>query len=174
MKFNKLIKTALVCVLSILVISGTAFAYTKVSHSKNITKILTDSQKIEISTDMNKEFENVKQDIKKTHQINTKDYVEIDLNDLSSFTQGTLTGFNDKEFTQTASTVIFKAMNDSPVGSLKPIVLVKNDKKEILVAYKDNDGNNILEKSQKLENGWKTEKSSKNGSLVPSVFSSEN
>lgn len=173
MKRYKLTKTAILCVLSIMIISSVAFAYTKISRSKEITKILTESNKIQILADMNKELEIVKEDIKKTHELSGQDYLEIDLNNIASFTQGKVTGFSDIEFTQTASTIIFKAIENSPIGSLKPIILVKKDKTEILVAYKDKDGNNVLEKSKKFEDGWKSEKSSKIGSKVPTLFSAE-
>jgi len=73
----------------------------------------------------------------------------------------------DKSFCQQASNILFDNAQQISFGSLMPFILVNNDMKEVLFAYKDGDGKNTVKKYELQGDSWKkVNESTKNGIKV--------
>lgn len=89
------------------------------------------------------------QDIKDTLKIDTQKYKLFDLD--------TLYGEDFKLIKdENVKTHIKDAINNAPIGSLKPFVLANEDGNEFIVAYKEEDGTNTMKKIFKQDGLWKT------------------
>ena len=97
-------------------------------------------------------------DIKSEYEIDEQQYTIFNMDNLSTLLTGEVEKFSDKDYLDKIRPMIEQYVFNAPKYSTSPVILVKNDKSEIIVAYKDNDGNNILKKANKVNDEWvKTE-----------------
>lgn len=108
-------------------------------------------------------------DIKKTFGITDRDkYFQLDISNFNSFQQGK--GVIDAEQAKSIyKEIIAPYLNELPVGSIRPLILINNDGKEVIFAYKEKDGSNIVKISTKTEGKWIKTVDKKQGEPVTSI-----
>lgn len=103
-------------------------------------------------------------DIKKTEMIDDKTWVQYNIMDTDAFYQGKDPAFPDYKFCQAVASKIEPSIASQPFNTLKPTFFVKKDQSEIIFAYKDQQGNNYIERTRMTKDGWsETEKTVKQG-----------
>lgn len=140
----------------------------KISEMKNDkqTKALTQEQKAHIDK-LKIIRDDVWQDIKNSSNISEDLYLTLEFQQLKSFFSGEFEEFTDKDFLKEAEPIVYKFYfyEDVQVGNTKPFILIKKDMKEILVPYKDKDGNNVIQRAVQENGVWKQTVESKAGKL---------
>lgn len=147
MKMKKNLVLGIILIISIC-LSGVIYASTVVKETEvKRTNAETLENKKKVDTRLNA----VWQDIKKTHNINEDDYIELDVDKLNQFINGQLEGFTDKELVAEMNKILKENYFKVPVGSTKPKILLNKNAKEIVLAYKESDGTNTLSSFKKAE-----------------------
>lgn len=129
------------------------------SESNNISK-----SSIEQKTDilLRDAHEDIKKNIPDIEQ-----YVEVKPGNLSHIKDGLTGGFTDKEKSYELTMRYFELYKSPPVGSTVPIVLVKKDYSEMIVAYKLQGGDNVIKSSLKKDGRWiDTERTAKGKEIL--------
>lgn len=76
-------------------------------------------------------------DIKDTNKIDESQYTNIDeVGGLQSLSAGEVPNFNNAEYNSFACNTIYQESKNFEIGSVTPLVLLKNDKTEILICTK--------------------------------------
>ncbi len=106
-------------------------------------------------------------DIVDTHKINDEDYLVLEFSQLNDFLSGKIEGFEDKDFLKEAEPIIneFYFYEDVQKGNKRPSIMVKKDATEILVVYKDYQGNNVVQKAENISGVWEKSKKTKQGKI---------
>ena len=117
--------------------------------------------------ELQKERDDILKDIIDAHKITVEDYTILEFNRLNDFFSGKIEGFEDKDFLEKAKPLIneFYFYKDVQKGNKRPFIMVKKDTSEILVIYKDYQGNNVVQKAKKANDTWEKSKlvSAENG-----------
>lgn len=144
------------------VISGV----TNASSQTKKQQILTEQQKqhrMKVKTNVNRAL----MDIIQTFEIDQSQYVQIDaITGLSEFSIGQ--GFiKDKNTVQRIlKEVISPNLNELPIGSVLPLILISKDGNEVIFGYKQADGNNVITVNKYQDNIWvKANQKSQKGEL---------
>ena len=107
--------------------------------------------------------EEIWQDIVDTYDIDTDNYLVLELEKFNAFFNGEIEGFSDKEFLKQVQPIINSYYFSLSEGSIRPFVLIKNDLSEVAVAYKDKDANLHLDTAKKQGDGWEESSDVKEG-----------
>ena len=145
-----------VIVLSIVILSGTGIAFansllTREENQKRFIESLGD-----VNTELKSDF-GVKED----------GYIELDLAGLDRMLNFKNEYITDKEFIREITPLFDKLMSKQNQLSTKPLFLVSNDKSEIVMVQKEQDGTNVI-RSYELNNGkWNYYESILEGNPMP-------
>ncbi len=117
--------------------------------------------------ELKKERDDILKDIVATHKITIEDYTVLEFDQLNDFFSGKIEGFEDKDFLEKAKPIIneFYFYKDVQKGNKRPFIIVKQDSSEILVIYKDYQGNNVVQKAEKANDTWEKSKETKQGKV---------
>lgn len=126
------------------------YASTAVNESTDSNSTVS-SEKAENKIKVETRLNTVWQDIKKTHNINEDDYIELDIGKLNRFLSGKLEGYTDKDLIDEMNKILAENLFNAPVGSTKPKILLNKAGNEIVFAYKESDGKNTLNVFRKTE-----------------------
>ena len=146
MKMKKNLVLGIILIISIC-LSGVIYASTVKETEVKRTSAETLENKKKVDARLN----TVWQDIKKTHNINEDDYIELDIDKLNQLINGQLEGFTDTELVAEMNKVLKENYFKVSVGSTKPKILLNKNAKEIVLAYKESDGTNTLSIFKKAE-----------------------
>jgi hypothetical protein len=113
--------------------------------------------------------EDVWQDIVKTCDIDTDEYLVLESDRFNAFFNGEIEGFDDKEFLEQVQPIINSWYFNLSSGSTRPFVLIKNDLSEVATAFKDKDGDNHLYTATKQGDNWEESSVVKEGKAKLSV-----
>ena len=156
MELKKKITVGLiVSIIIIFAIFGSAFGAGDLSKRPESNQELTEQQR----NHMEKVDEKLNRgwaDIKNSFKINDLDqasYFQVDISNLVEFANGE-GPIQDKSEIQSILDVINYHWESVPVGTLKPLIIIKNDGSEVLFAYKEVDGINTLNRSFLIEGKW--------------------
>lgn len=115
----------------------------------------------------NKKLDDAWKDIKNVFAIEEDKYIKLSLKDIySKSLENKYDIFKDSTFLQAFYTEYQELQKDRQLGSLMPTVLVSLEKDEILLAYKDKDGSNVLKRSVLTDGKWEHESSKKAGKAI--------
>lgn len=128
------------------------------SDKKNeemMNKNLTESQK-KSKAMVDAKLKDAWEDIKKTYQIDETLYLKVDFSGLDKFFDGKYENFSDMAFLKEVRPMLIRNLfeREIPSQSLVPNILIKNDKNEILIAYKLQNGDNYTKKFIKKDDKW--------------------
>lgn len=143
-------KNLILCIALVISISLTGAIYASTASGDGESKS-TISERAENKKKVETRLNTVWQDIKKTHNINEDQYIELDIDKLNQFLNGQLDGFTDKDLIDEMNKILGENLFNAPVGSTKPKILLNKNGKEIVFAYKENDGKNTLNVFKKTE-----------------------
>lgn len=161
MKMKKILALGIILIISIC-LSGVIYASTVVANRNNeFQNSVSQNQRIENHKRVETRLSAVWQDIKKTHNINEDDYIELDINKLNLFISGKLEGFADKELVAEMNKILREKYFKLPIGSTKPKILLNKNAEEIVLAYKESDGTNTICSFKKVEKNTITSDSNK-------------
>ncbi len=133
-------------------LSGVIYASTAVADRSNESQnSVSENQRIENHKKVDARLSAVWQDIKKTHNINEDDYIELDIKKLNLLIGGKLEGFTDKDLVAEMNKILREKYFKVPIGSTKPQILLNKNAKEIVLAYKESDGTNTICSFKKAE-----------------------
>lgn len=104
-------------------------------------------------------------DIKKSFNIDEKEYFQLDLSQKEAFKKGAGPIQDKQKIESIIKGGVNPGTSNLPVGSLFPLILIKNDGSEVLVGIKEADGNNILRKYTLKDDVWTEEVKEKKGKL---------
>lgn len=126
---------------------------------------LTEEQKKHIEK-INKKLEAAWSDIKTGFNINETQYFQVDLSKLHLFGKGQ--GFiSDTNKTKSIlKNVINPNLDNVPIGSIQPLILINFNGDEVLFCYKEADGTNVLRKSKLNNEDWVTEEIKQKGAAL--------
>lgn len=162
-------KIIITCALSFLllsVISGVTYASTQTKKQQILTEQQKE-QKMKVETNVNRAL----MDIIQTFEINQSQYVQIDaIKGLPEFSIGQ--GFiKDKNKVQRIlKEVISPNLNELPIDSVIPLILISKDGNEVIFGYKQADGNNVITVNKYQDNKWvKANQKFQKGELPPTV-----
>lgn len=132
----------------------------KVKYIEHISKMPED-----IREKKEKHLTKVREDIKKSFNINENDYKLITLIDMQALSNGGIVENDDKTFHEKAANVIDEATTNLPIGSIMPMIFINS--KTLVFTYKDKDGTNIMKKYE-FENGsfMKVDEQSKASKII--------
>lgn len=94
------------------------------------------------------------EEIKIVNGIDDSKYIKLEFSDLNSLFSGEYADISDSQYLSSLQPVLERIMSDLPLGSTEPFLLFKKDKSEVLVAFKDKDGNNIIKKALFNGKSW--------------------
>lgn len=125
-------------------------------EDKQIKDSMINEKSKETAKKVEKMLNETWKEVKQSYNIDEENYIKLTLDDLIEPTDEVkIQLIKDQEIAKQISEI----NNDLPVGSTEPTILIKKDKSEVAFAYKDNDGNNILYKSEKIKKDeWKKDK----------------
>lgn len=148
-KMKKNLVLGIILIISIC-LSGVIYASTTVADRSNESlNSASENQIIENHKKVDARLSTVWQDIKKTHNINEDDYIELDINKLNLFISGKLEGFMDKDLVDEMNKILREKYFKLPIGSTKPKILLNKNAEEIVLAYKESDGTNTISSFKK-------------------------
>lgn len=152
MKMRKNLILGIILTISVC-LSGVIYASTTVKDRNNEYKnSVSENQRIQNHKKVDARLSAVWQDIKKTHNINEDDYIELDINKLNLFISGKLEGFTDIELVDEMNKILKEKYFKLPIGSTKPKILLNKNAEEIVLAYKESNGTNTLSSFKKADN----------------------
>jgi hypothetical protein len=128
---------------------------------KDIQQGLTEEQ-------VNQRLNTAWNQLKQSFGINQADYFQLGLHDLPEFSRGE-GPIKDKNKVQSIITYAIEPnMNGKTHGSTVPLILIRKDATEVLIAYIEADGTNVLHKSILQDGTWikDNEKSQKGTAAV--------
>ncbi|NJD01388.1 MAG: hypothetical protein FIA99_02030 [Ruminiclostridium sp.] len=101
-------------------------------------------------------LEAVWQDIKQTYSIDEQEYYRVRTDsELKQFLNGKLKGYTDKDIINQYDKIVnVDHRLKLPEGATEPILLLRNDCREIVFAYKEKDGRNILRIFKRNGDTW--------------------
>lgn len=89
------------------------------------------------------------EDVEKYNDINRKYYSTITLSDLGDLNNNPEKYLDSSEVdVKYILKVISSYRKELPIGSVLPLIYIKKDGKEVIVAYKESDGTNVYKKSK--------------------------
>ncbi|MCR6544590.1 hypothetical protein [Dehalobacterium formicoaceticum] len=110
------------------------------------------------------------EDIVKTYEIDKNNYIKCGPEDIGDLVNGKIVAIDNLDSTKLWDILVYDFMNQHTIGSLEPVILAKNDGKEILFMFKDKDGNNIcLKASKNTNNQWETGKEIRKGQPILAI-----
>ena len=126
----------------------------KASIQTKNQQVLTEQQK-HIKMQVDDSVNQGRMDIIKTFEINQSQYVQIDaIKDLPEFSIGK--GFiKDKKKVQSIlQEVITPNLDEVPINSMLPLILISKDGNEVIFGYKLADGNNVITVNKYQDDKW--------------------
>lgn len=159
-------KNLILCIALVISFSLTGVIYASTVNENGESKS-TLSERAENKKKVETRLNSVWQDIKKTHNINEDQYIELDIEKLNQFLNGQLEGYTDKDLIYEMNKILGDNLFNAPVGSTRPKILINKNGKEIIFAYKENDGKNTLNVFRKTE---KAEGKSSDDNLFENVI----
>ena len=114
---------------------------------------LTEEQKLNMSK-VNDRLNSAWSDIKKSFEIDEKRYFQVDLSKRKEFQEGQSVIQDKDQVESILNEVINPNMDEVPIGSIRPLILVSNDGNEVLFCYKEADGTNVLKKIIFRDGNW--------------------
>lgn len=108
-------------------------------------------------------------DIKKTHKIDESLYTKVEYKELNAFFNGESDLFKDKEFLDGVKLIFLENLQNPPKGSTYPNILFKNDKSEVLITYKLEDGKNCVKRITKIDDVWTIQENITEGKAVMKI-----
>lgn len=144
-------KNLIFCIALVISVSLTGVIYASTVNEKNGESKSTISERAENKKKVETRLNAAWQDIKKTHNINEDQYIELDIEKLNQFLNGQLDGYTDKDLIDEMNKILGDNLFNAPEGSTKPKILLNKNGKEIIFTYKENDGKNTLNVFRKTE-----------------------
>lgn len=135
-------------------------------YNEEIEKSKSSSEELK-KLELKKERDDILKDIVDTHRITAEDYTVLEFDQLNDFFSGKIEGFEDNAFLEKAKPIIneFYFYKDIQKGNKRPFIMVKKDSSDILVIYKDYQGNNIVQKAETTNDTWEKSKETKQGKV---------
>jgi len=86
-------------------------------------------------------------EIKTDFNVDSSQYFQLELSNLQKFKEKQSIIQDEVMIDKILTEVIDPYRAELPIGSIKPIILIKNDGSEVIFGYKEADGTNVLKKS---------------------------
>lgn len=176
MKFKKitLLFISILCIGGISVLVGNSsespkdFKLKALNKTKIKTRPMTKEEKIHFAK-VDKRISNAHKDMKKIIDKNIKDYESLTLHDIVVLSQGKFTPIKDTKFSKKILELIEEDLSPKKEGAIEPIVLVKKDKTEVIVAHKYEDGTNTYIINKYIGDEWTRTTQTIQGTEIPSL-----
>jgi hypothetical protein len=133
-------------------------------EAKNLERRpLTRDEKINVAK-MTKKLADAYDDIEQSFRLDRvmEQYVQLGLNEQVLFADGKMKEFPDRNLCQEIVQILDKKHSKLPIGSVKPLILIKKDGTEIIFAYKKGDIN-FIDITSKQDKEWVSRTDSKQG-----------
>ena len=128
---------------------------------------LTDRQKENrnnVMKKLNTAWVDIKKDLKNDN-IDTSEYMQIDLENLKLFSQGEGNISDKEKINSILKYVIYPSLKETPDGSLEPLILVNKDGSKVLFCYKTQEGSNVIKKFIFEDEKWASTSKETKGEL---------
>ncbi|WP_432408700.1 hypothetical protein [Wukongibacter sp. M2B1] len=142
-----------VCIIALMMAGMSTFAkenpYGKLDTRYDKFKVSKTIDERNMIEKVKNEVKDAWEDVEKYNDINKKYYSTITLSDLGDLNNNPEKYLDSSEVdVKYILKVISSYRKELPIGSVLPLIYIKKDGKEVIVAYKESDGTNVYKKSK--------------------------
>lgn len=149
----------------ILVFNNAVFGTATIIKNDPVDKNYSSEQKANIRK-VQERVESSWADLRTSFQIDDQGYFQLDISGLPDFTKGH-SKIGDKTKIKTIMRdVINPYFDEVPLGSMLPLILIKNDGNKVLFCYKESDGTNVYKESTLSGDKWEKNERKLAGKLL--------